>query len=82
MSYYGQQTNRDCEPTREPADQPKAPGDGKACEPLTQNTPPTLDPSKPCPEPPASCNCPPKPGANTNCLQILIDKKKADSTLR
>ena len=78
MSEHRKQSDRDCEPPKDPAPQPQPPGDGKACGPLPSSTPPPLkDPDK-CPDPPASCKCPPKPGSSTNCLQTLIDKQQAE----
>ena len=77
MSEYRRQSDRDCEPTKDPAPQPHPPGDGKACGPLPSSTPPTLQEPK-CPDPPVSCKCPPTPGSSTNCLQTLIDKQQAD----
>jgi hypothetical protein len=79
MSDYRKPTARDCEPTKDPADQPKAPGDGTACEPLPQITAPTLYPPEPCPEPPSSCKCPKKDvTSDGSCFQTLIAKQTAD----
>src|SRR5438874_6817439 len=72
------QLQRECQSSDEPADQPKPPGDGSDCEDRPQATPPNLDPPKPCPDPPACCKCPQKPGATSNCLEILIAKQSAD----
>ncbi len=78
MSEYKKQNDRDCEPTKDPAGQPKPPGDGKGCKPLDQVTIPTLEAPKACDKPPECCNCPPQPEKTTNCLQTLIDKQAAD----
>lgn len=80
MTSYSQKPT-DREPANDPADQPKPPGDGTACETLTPKDPPTLDPPAKCPDPPSDCNCSSKPDSPTTCLdslQTLIDKQKAD----
>jgi hypothetical protein len=64
---------RECPPSPEcPAHQPHPPGDGKACDPLPETTPPTLDPPAPCPGPDPCCKCPTTPGPTANCLEALI----------
>jgi hypothetical protein len=72
------QTDRDCEPTKDPAGQPKPPGDGTGCTPLVQVKAPDLKEPKVCHDPPEDCSCLPKPTKDTTCLQKLIDKQAAD----
>lgn len=79
MNEYRRQTDRDCEPTEDLADQPKAPEDGQECEPLAQKEVPKLKAPEKCSEPTTGCcKCPTKPGTTTSCLQTLIDKQAAD----
>src|SRR6266513_5356524 len=61
-----------------PADQPKAPGNGDTCGDLAETTPPTLDPPTPCPDPDPDCKCPSTPGNSPSCLEDLIEKQGAD----
>jgi hypothetical protein len=60
----------DCHPTTDnPAGQPKTPqSDG--CDTLPTNPEPPLEEPKKCPDP--ACECPPKPGSGSNCLEDLI----------
>lgn len=73
--YKGKQSDRECGPSNDPADQPKPPGN-KECEKIPSTTPPTLNDPKPCPPDP-DCKCPQGPTSTTNCLEELIAKQAA-----
>ena len=77
--YKRQQTPYECPPPKEPADQPH-PAGGK-CKELPTNTPPVLNPPARCPDPSPPCNCPTKPGSNSNCLEDLIEKQTEQITV-
>ena len=72
--YKRQQEQYEC---KDPADQPRPPGDGEKCPDLPSCTPPKLEDPEPCPEDP-NCKCPKDPGSNPNCLEELIAKQAAD----
>ena len=70
-------TNRDCEPTKNPADQPKAPGDN--CPEGSEYKPdvPELKLQK-CPAPPECCKGKTNTDSAMTCLEELIDKQLTD----
>ncbi len=77
MNEY-RKSSHDCVPTDHPAPQPHPPGDGEACKPLPETTPPKLDPPEKCPPPDPCCECPTPPGSSPNCLEELLAKQGAD----
>lgn len=70
MTNYQTQHGHDCPPSVDPAPQPKPPGDKEKCAKLPESQEPELKEPDKCPDPPSSCNCPPKP--TSNCLEDLI----------
>ena len=78
MSNYGHKhDDHDCKDHSDnPADQPKPPKGGEGCGKLPEPKPPNYKKPDPClPNP--KCYCPPGPGSDPNCLEILITKKAA-----
>lgn len=56
-----------------PAHQPHPPGD--KCDHLPETKPPTWDDPDPCKDVETGCECPPKPGKGSDCLEKLITEK-------
>ena len=71
----------DCEPTKNPADQPLPPSDGEQCSEPDPTTPPSWEAPEPCWTHDPCCKCPSKPEDPPNCLQDLIAKQVADSVV-
>lgn len=69
----------DCPPPDDPAPQPHPPGD--KCDKLPETEPPKLEEPEKCKEPDPSCNCPPKSGPGSNCLEKLIDTQTEQITV-
>jgi hypothetical protein len=63
------QRGQPCEPSPDPADQPKEPGG--ECQKLPETEPPQLEEPKKC-EPDPRCNCPKGPVTTSNCLDEMI----------
>lgn len=77
--YMSKQTGRECPPPADnPAPQPQPPGDGTGCYPLSETTPPKLEPPAPCPTPDPCCKCPTKPETTPSCLEDLVAQQTAD----
>src|SRR5688500_17047916 len=78
MTEYRRNHGHDCEPTDNPAEQPKPPTDGAECKEPDPIQPPDLwkDPDS-CWKPDPSCECPTKTEVSTECFEGLI-KKQAD----
>jgi hypothetical protein len=60
-----------------PADQPKPPVGSDKCDPIPATSPPTWTKPAPCETDP-DCDCPPGPGSDPNCLEIMITDKAKD----
>lgn len=68
-TYTRNPSHTKCEPSDDPADQPKDPGDD--CRPFPEDEPPKLEDPPECP-PPEKCKCPKEPLPSTTCLDDLI----------
>lgn len=78
MNNYGKPHGHDCPPQVNPADQPKPPGDKDKCEKFPETTAPEPKEPELCPEPDDCCQCPPKPGSDSNCLEKLLTEQAGD----
>jgi hypothetical protein len=82
MTEYRKPHGHDCDPTDNPADQPKPPSDGKECEETKPTPPPEWKDPEPCWTPDPRCKCPeeekdPPP----KCLTDLIAEQTASSVV-
>ena len=72
MTEYRKNHGHDCDPTENPADQPKPPTDGEDCKETPPVDPPKWEKPEPCWTHDPCCLCPTKPEGPQDCLQDLI----------